>query len=186
MVRTLIFFISFLPIASWATREYTFNLTEKDTNTRAVLEKSLPEETLVRHSLFTVKIPKGWTFQPMGPGEKFKASLTATPTEHLSSEETYFGIHVRQQNTGISLENRKLQIEKTGKTAKLVFWNNQKWLLTEFTEKDAAGNQAKNWVAFGGINGNEIVVTSATPESKTGQFSHLLIQIMESISLNKN
>jgi hypothetical protein len=169
-----------------AGREYQFpKLTENDTKTRIVLEKTLPDETIVRHPQFVVKIPKGWTLSPVGPSDKMYASLTATPTEDFENEETYFGINLLKEHSKTTLEEKKIKAEKSGKKARFVTWNSQRWLLREDSQKNGAGTMVRSWVAFGDANGIEVWVTAATPVSKLSQYEQPLFKIMESISLNK-
>jgi len=164
-------------------REYPFPpLTREDT--RIVIEKSVPADTLVRHPAFTVKIPKGWSLHPVGPSERLEASLTATPTEDVKNDQTYFGIHLRNRPAAASLENRKESAVKLGRKARFLELDGRRWLELEYSMEGSLGKPLAVWALFTPHDGKEVIVLAGTPEKEREKHEATLRRIIESVRLS--
>ena len=62
-----------------------------------------------------------------------------------------------------------------------VSWNNQKWLLTEYSSKYETGEAMKVWSAYTIIKGTEYLILAGTPTNQLGQYKDQVMSVMQSI-----
>jgi len=176
-----------LPVPAFASQIYPFpNLTRKDTDTHIVTKLNLPDETVVQHEKFSLTVPKGWSINPVGPSDNAVASITATPTSDVENSKTYISFHIRTTPSTMTLEERKTQNEKKGRTAKFVSWHDQRWLLVQYFSDNERNKRQKYWAAFTNAGGTEFWTVAGTPEADASKYEGILLKIMESSTLTKN
>lgn len=155
-------------------------------SSETVTKKEVPRTTVVQMDPFSVAVPKGWTFMAAGQSEKMTGSLTATPSEYLDTDETFFGVNERKEPPFLTIEERAQKINKEKKDWQTHFEdiNNVKWLVTEFHENSkVSSKQIKRWAAFAVVKGKEYWILAGTPDDKLKEMESVLYETMRSVAI---
>jgi len=161
------------------------NLQEGD----SVIEKDLPEPTLVEHYHYSLLVPQGWSFEAAVLTEgDYQGNLSAAPSNDIANSKTFIGVYgPRRIPTQRSLDERhatKLKTLKEGEKLYFVSWQGRRWLLWEYS-CTLSESESNCWAAFGVVDGQEFIMIAATPKSSLARYRGQLTAIMPSITLHQ-
>ncbi len=166
-------------LTSFAAEDYDFsNLTRKDLDSHVELKKNLPADSKIKNCLFSIVIPKGWSINPVGPSDKMKCSITATPSEDVENDKSYIGLHARKDPSKLSLEERMKRYQLEGKEVSLKTWGGIKWV---FMRTIRSNDKITEWAGFAVRGNQEFWLVAAAPSGNESEMARSIEKVMSSV-----
>jgi hypothetical protein len=153
-----------------------------------VIKSYMPGARWIQDEYFSIRVPKGWSVSYGSLGEKFKSSVTATPTDGVVHDTTFIGVHVKKEPPKETLE-RFYETKwkprlKPGDKQTFVTWQGQRWLLWEYACQSVAKEDARCWAGKAIANGQDVLMLAGTPTHLVATFVGQLTEIMQSVTFH--
>lgn len=187
MLKMILFLSAGILAQAKVIYEYPTQFTDSKGKPRLYMQINLKDTTIIQHKLFSITVPKSWSFNPAGPTKNQLASVDITPTQNIISDQARVTLQLKSKASTLSLENRKKQFLEGGVVkARFVSWNNQKWLLLEQSLKAATAGGDSDvaiWKAFSVLNGRDVIINARVPLKQAAALSPVINKIISSIQL---
>ena len=146
---------------------------------------NFPNQVRVDHKYFTVVAPTGWSLNSTKAAvDGISESITFTPTADTSHDPIYLGVHVRKSPPVLTLEEqRKKQIQNQKWQTSYKSWGKQKWLYSEYEEKNNYNQIAHCILAKSQKNRHEFWAIACAPKKIAEPYLPQFEKIFQSIQL---